>query len=80
MGGSLGHLVPRRLCCHRETWESLGTLVSVLPTASLARMCAWLGILLPKQIQFLKNLNELLFREVKGLGCGHGALSVAVQD
>lgn len=27
-----------------------------------------------------KNLNELLFKEVKGLGCGHGALSVAVQD
>lgn len=43
-------------------------------------MCARLGILLPKQIHFLKNLNELLlFREVTGLGCRHRALSVAVQ-
>lgn len=77
MEGSPGRLVPRRLCCHGEPLGTLGTLVWGVPTASLVGMCAQRGNSLPKQI-LKKKKDE--FREVKGLGCGHRASSVALQD
>lgn len=59
--------------CAVLSWGALGrgTLVRALPTASLARMRARRGNLLPKQLLFfLFNLKKKLpFREVKGLGC-----------